>query len=327
MAALYNISDANALINAGKRLHIAGEESLLAKLNKGSWIGGTIPYFLTREGGLVDRERVFITELPKEVEDVKISFVSADRLEAIPNDAPQNGFSLVIIPAMTDVHAIYAMTAEHLPRVFERAIIGWVSGVHLDNLGKQKPKVFNGQTGEMSEDRIVVLHARLPSSHLAAIGIINVFQQGDGDAIVFDETSFSADDCQINGSKARFYDYVQDRKLDLQLPLVADRSGEMINVSFQALDEAGHKVKFYAPVLEGLVYRQAKSIDDYRTKFIENTKNFNVAPAFSCNCILNYLYGKLEGKQAIPVSGPATFGEIAYVLLNQTMVYLNLMKV
>lgn len=47
-------------------------------------------------------------------------------------------------------------------------------------------------------------------------------------------------------------------------------------------------------------------------------------PAFSCNCILNFLYGGLEGERALPIGGPATFGEIAYVLLNQTLVYMEI---
>ena len=51
---------------------------------KGDWIGGTIPYFLTAEGGRVDRERVFVTELPPEVGEVEISFVAPDRLADIP---------------------------------------------------------------------------------------------------------------------------------------------------------------------------------------------------------------------------------------------------
>jgi hypothetical protein len=45
---------------------------------------------------------------------------------------------------------------------------------------------------------------------------------------------------------------------------------------------------------------------------------------FSCNCILNYLYSGLKGKKTAGITGPATFGEIAYQLLNQTMVYLRI---
>jgi hypothetical protein len=42
---------------------------------------------------------------------------------------------------------------------------------------------------------------------------------------------------------------------------------------------------------------------------------------FSCNCILNFLYGGFEGKRINNFNGPITFGEIAYQLINQTLVY------
>ncbi len=326
MSKLCNISEANALIDAGKRLHVAGDEGALAGLHRGTWIGGTIPYFLTREGGVVDRNRVFVTELPESVTGVRTALVAEDELAKVPGEAPGNGFSLAILPGMSRIHAYYALNAERLPKLYEHPIIGWVSGVHLSELGTAKPKVVDGKTGEFCGERLAILHASLPESQIASVGIVNVFQQGAGDRIVFDETSFSGAGCLINGTKTNFYDYVKEHKLDLQLPLVANRSGEMINVSFQALDEASHAVKFYAPVLERVEYRQAAPIGDYRAAFAGRVKDLGISPAFSCNCILNYLYGHLEGKQDIPIGGPATFGEIAYVLLNQTMVYLTVQK-
>ena len=322
MSNLYTVSQANELINAGKRLHIAGDESALTKLDKGVWIGGTIPYFLTQQGGVMDRQRLFVTELPDCVTETRISFVSSDQLASLPEDAPDNGFSLVIVPGMSEVHATYALKAEHLPHIYERPVIGWVAGVHLSEIGTVKPKVVNGMTGEISDDRLVVLHAALPESRLASIGIVNVFQQGTGDTFVFDKTRFSGGDCLINGKSGNFYDYAKERNIDLRFPLVANYSGEMINVSIQELDQATRSVKFYAPVVEGMEYRQAEPVADYRAKFTEHMEALKISPAFSCNCILNYLYGNLEGQQAIPIGGPATFGEIAYVLLNQTMVFL-----
>jgi hypothetical protein len=323
MSKLLSVSDANTLIDAGKRLHVAGDEAVLVKLHKGNWIGGTIPYFLTHEGGMVDRQHVFVSELPPEVIDVKVGLVAVDELERIPGDAPVNGFAIAIIPGMSEVHTQYALKADRLPRIFETPIIGWVSGVHLDELGSTKPKVFNGQTGERSEDRVAVLYAQLAEHAFATIGIVNVFEQGKGDTFVFDKAGFAADSCLINGERASFYDYMVRQHLDVKLPLVANRSGEMINVSFQAVDDEGHSVKFYAPVLENIEYRHAAPIKDYRENFVACTQYINTSPAFSCNCILNYIYGELEGKQYIPIDGPATFGEIAYVILNQTMVYLN----
>ena len=326
MVELMDVAETNALIGTGARLHIAGDEAVLRQLKAGTWIGGTIPYFLTLRGGVTDRERLFVTQLPQSLAEVRISFVSAGELGRIPAEAPKNGFSLVIVPGMSAIHAKYALEAEYLPGIFDRPVTGWVSGVHLSEIGKVKPKVFNGQTRAVSDNQIAVLHAQLPDSLIAAAGIVNVFEQGHGDAFVF-EKGFSASRCLINGSAASFYDYVKDRRLDLRFPLVADRSGAMVNVSFQALDDENRTVKFYAPVLDRTEYRQAAPIGDYRASFAEHIKSLGVSPVFSCNCILNYLYGELEGERPFPISGPATFGEIAYVLLNQTMVYLELHRI
>jgi hypothetical protein len=101
-------------------------------------------------------------------------------------------------------------------------------------------------------------------------------------------------------------------------------SGEMINVSFQGIDDATRSVRFYAPVLAGAEYRQAAALDDYRGSLLAHVAAHPVTPVFSCNCILNYLYADLAGDKALSINGPATFGEIAYVLLNQTLVYLEL---
>ncbi len=323
MSKLCNISEANALIDAGKRLHVAGDEAALTRLHRGEWIGGTIPYFLTNTGGLVDRNRVFVTELPESVTAAKIALLGENELARLTGEAPENGFSLVILPGMSRIHASYALNAERLPRLYEKPIIGWVSGVHLAELSTAKPKTVDGKTGEFSGDRLAVLHAALPDEQMAGIGIVNVFEQGAGDTIIFDETGFSGAACTINGARANFFDYAKETKLDLRLPLVANRSGEMINVSFQALDEASRSVTFYAPVLERMEYRQAAPVGDYRAAFARRVNSLGISPAFSCNCILNYLYGNLEGEQEIPIGGPATFGEIAYVLLNQTMVHLT----
>ncbi len=46
------------------------------------------------------------------------------------------------------------------------------------------------------------------------------------------------------------------------------------------------------------------------------------AVAFSCNCILDDLYSELAGKRTGIFTGPVTFGEIAYQLVNQTLAYL-----
>jgi hypothetical protein len=68
-------------------------------------------------------------------------------------------------------------------------------------------------------------------------------------------------------------------------------------------------------------------VADYVKSFAASMPAGSVNTAFSCNCILNYLYADLEGKKTGSITGPITFGEIAYQLLNQTLTYLEILEV
>jgi hypothetical protein len=84
-------------------------------------------------------------------------------------------------------------------------------------------------------------------------------------------------------------------------------------------------VSLYAPVFPGVDYRLARPVPDYAAAFRARLAGYDASgAAFSCNCILNFLFGELEGKAIGGIEGPVTFGEIAYQLLNQTMVVVRL---
>jgi len=100
-------------------------------------------------------------------------------------------------------------------------------------------------------------------------------------------------------------------------------SGAMVNVSFQGINEADGIVNLYAPVFIGIEYKIADSVDNYVEAFKKALPQ-GASPIFSCNCILNFLYSKLEGQVVEKMYGPVTFGEIAYQLVNQTLVYLEI---
>jgi hypothetical protein len=320
---LKSVQEATADIRAGKCLAIAGDEALLSALPKGTWIGGTIPYFMDAVGGTVSRTQVSVQDLTGLVSSASIRSYSAEELQRIPEDAPENGFSILIIPATSEAHTVYAQKAPDFEGIFMHAILGWIAGVHLEDLGKVAPKVFNGLTGTASAQDAVVLHCAIPQGHTASIGIVNLFKQGAGDTITFREGGFSVRDCFVNGERENLAKYLKRKNIDTRLPLVADYSGAMVNVSFQAVREADGAVDLYAPVFSDVEYRIAAPVQDY-------IKEFNLAlprdtkAAFSCNCILNYLYCELEGKKTEGIYGPITFGEIAYQLLNQTLVYLEI---
>ncbi len=323
-----SIADASAIIEEGRTLILAGDESALRNMPQGDWIGGTIPYFITGEhGGMSTRDMVFVTDLTGVVTGAKIAFYDQGTLSRVYAEGPKHGFSFIIIPASNMTHLFFALKAPSFREFGVRPLIGWIAGVHLDDLGKKTPKVFNGQTGEAFEEGALVLQAELPANKVAEIGIVNLFEQGDGDTLVFPADGFVVKSVLVNGEKMNLAAYLLDKKLDTRLPLVADYSGAQVNISFQAINEADGTVQFYAPVFSGVRYKHAKPVGDYIQGFEQLLRKESSLEAdrvvFSCNCILNYLYSELEGKKTAPFTGPMTFGEIAYQLLNQTLVYLQ----
>lgn len=324
---MYDVEEVREKINNGETLLIAGDEDILKQLPQGKWIGGTIPYFMAEEGGLSTKSRIYITKLPDYINHISIKTYDKQDIKSIFMDEPNKSVSFIIIPASSEIHLSFALKAPTFEGFATRPLIGWISGIHLDDLGKITAKVFNGENREMLENKAVVMHAELPEDMYPEVKILNIFEQGEGDVIKFPEDGFNAKQVHVNGENINFAEYITKKGLDIKLPLVANYSGAMINTSFQAVDEEDGRVDFYAPVFKGVEYKQAKPIDDYISKFLSQMPEEGIENiVFSCNCILNYLYAELEGKQTGEFTGPMTFGEIAFQLLNQTMAYLRIMK-
>lgn len=312
-------------IKAGERLLLAAEENVLLSLPAGVWIGGTIPYFMGDTGGVVSREAIYATELPPELSPCRITLYTPSTLSKIAKEAPENGVTFLILPAGSQVHSDYAQNAINYSDMYLKPIVGWVAGVHLDDLGKAAPAVIDGRTVTAYTDKAIALHGSLPQDKLAKLGIVNLFSQGSGDVITFTKGGFLVKDCLVNGVEQNLAEYLVSHKIDTRLPLVADYSGAMINVSVQNVDTENGVVSLYAPVFTHIDYRVAAPVSDYVTSFAKALPK-GVKALFSCNCILNFLYSELEGKTTEGMTGPITFGEIAYQLLNQTLVYLTIEK-
>ncbi len=322
---LCTAAEVSQMIADGETLLLAADEALLTGLPRGNWIGGTIPYFMSGErGGTEDHEHIFVTRFPAEAVVHDLRLYSEETLADFADAGPENGFSIVLLPAFSKVHALYAENITHWSNAFARPVAGWVAGVALDSIGRVTPKVFDGRTGIGSDAHAAILHIALPESHYADIDIVNLFEQGDGEPIEFPAAGFSAQDVLIGGERWNLAAYIAEKKIDTRLPLVANYAGAMINVSLEKTDPDTGDVHFYAPVFPGYEYRFARPVEDYTAEFLERTSSLDTEPAFSCNCILNYLYAGLEGQRTSHLVGPITFGEIAYVLLNQTLVYLKI---
>ncbi len=319
---LMSVEETGLLLSQGRRLLVAGDEALLRRLPRGAWIGGTIPYFMSADGALRTESSLFVTELPELVEKASVKAYSAKGLPGLHADAFDYGISFLILPAGSEAHLTFACEAPSWPDLLLKPVVGWVSGVPVEQIGKRQALVFDGETLAAHAAEAVVMHLALPRTVTPTIDIVNIFEQGAGDAIRFEKTGFGATHCLVNGERRDFAQYLSQTKADTRLPLVADYCGALINIAIQSVDPA-KGVGFYAPVFEGVTYKLAAPVADYAAEFRRRMPTGR-SPAFSCNCILNYLYGELEGKRTEGFVGPITFGEIAYQLLNQTLVYVEL---
>ena len=317
---LLSFDETSKMISSGKLLHIAGTESLIRKLPKGNWVGGSTEYFMAKSGGIVTNELLFVTELP--FSEYKISTYNVDNISNVTIDAYDNGFTILILPFDSAVHMAYAAKAPEFEGMYIKNIAGWISGLNL-SAPDQTPIAANGQAGESFSDRAVAMHVCAPDGKTVSIGIINIFSQDDSSPIIeFTEEGFSAQTCLVDNKEVVFADYIEQSGIDTKYPLVGDYSGADVNVSFKSVDNG--IVSFYAPVFPGIKYRVANRFSDYVAEFSDHLKHLTDADSvFSCNCILNFLYGELEGKEIDAFFGPITFGEIAYQLVNQTLAYVT----
>ncbi|MBS1700483.1 MAG: hypothetical protein JST12_02390 [Armatimonadetes bacterium] len=324
---LLTLEQASQLLTQPGAYLVAADANVLCQLPKGNWIGGSIPYFIAEEGGVVSQNRVFVTKLPEATKIVSTQLVSEADMPNVYRNMPENGFGVIILPATSPSHLSFALNAPSYEDFAMKPLVGWISGVHLSELGKTTPTVFDGRNGRSSESDAVLMYLDLDADYVCDMGIVNIFTQGGGDTLEFPETSFSVKDVLVNGVKQNFAEYLKANKVDIKNPLVANYAGAMINVSFQGIDEANQIVNLYAPVFQGAEYKLADPIQDYVGQFTSQMPKDSDSIAFSCNCILNFLYSELEGKKTGNVTGPITFGEVAFQLLNQTMVYLTLEKI
>lgn len=319
--ALCRVEDVAARIRAGARLLLAGERALLARLPPGDWIGGTIPYFMTPDGGCMSTEWLCVTELPECAFEVSTRVHGLEELEGVYAE-DEDVVGVLILPHGSAVHESFALNAPEYRGFAGRPLLGWVAGVRLDRVGVERPACFCGGP-EPLEDRAVELRFRLPGRMRARIELMNLFEQGDGEVLCFPDTGMVAREVVAGGARRVLADYLVEAGIDVRLPLVTEWRGTWVNVSVKRVDRERGEVEFYAPVRAGAEYRWARPMADYTRAFEARAGDLSrEGVVFSCNCILNYIYSGLEGRgQGLP-PGPMAFGEIGYQLLNQTWVSL-----
>lgn len=323
---LFNLEEVSKKILENKILILAGDEDLLSKLPQGRWIAGTIPYYMDIEGGVKTKKKIFVTDITHLAKNVNIKTYEVNELKNLASNYYGNGFSYIIIPSFSVIHTFYAENCYLIKNIFTQPLIGWISGFDLDDKTKIKGKVFTGLNIESLDSKAVVMHVELIEEIALNMGTINLFEPGNGEIINFKQIGFKITNCIINEKEMSFAKYLLENEIDTSLPLVSYFDNKKVNVSIKEVNLEEDYVEFYAPVFSFLDYQIASPVGLYEMEFEEALRINDINPVLSCNCILNYLYASLEGKKTGGITGPITFGEIAHVLLNQTMVYLELKK-
>jgi hypothetical protein len=166
------------------------------------------------------------------------------------------------------------------------------------------------------------MRVTLPQDKIAEVDVVNIFEPDSGDIITTEQDGFEFQSLCVNGIRTNFPRYIRTHWSDRNLPLVANYHGVMVNSSFQMIDDKTGMAKFYAPLFKGIEYRVAKPVRDYEKKFLLSVPTTKAgSTSFSFNCILNDpLLKNLDVDLSTIFMGPITFGEIAFQLLNQTLV-------
>ena len=321
MDMLYNIKQVIELIKQKRVLVLAGPEALLNELPAGSFIGGSCYYFINKGTGERLNDRIFVYDLTDYIKNYKILTYNDNTLKEIYTDAFRHGFSYIIVPFKGTAHTELAANLPDYVDFASKPLYGFVSGVVWEHLSENRAVVVSGLNKFISNEDAVVLHVELPENMYAEVDIIDPFEPDATIECRFPETSFIINEAYVNNECVNFATFLKENKKDLRFPLMCSEFGAKVNVSF--IELKNRTVVMASPVFKGATYYFAKVVNNYGLLFKEKIEK---APAFSCNCILNYQYMGLH-KTIISnhLDGPTTFGEIAYRLLNQTLANLYIM--
>ena len=174
------------------------------------------------------REQLLVQQLPSDGRAAwRVSTYDANTISRITDDAPENGYTFLLIPAFSDAHLAYGKDAPGFKDLYQHPIIGWITGVHLDDLATKEPKVFNGIVGEVHSDLALACHVPLPADKMAFVDIVNIFARSAGPDMRFATDGFTVTDCSIGGETTNFARWLAQKRWTLGsrwLPTITARS-------------------------------------------------------------------------------------------------------
>ncbi|MBQ9469395.1 MAG: hypothetical protein IJU72_00410 [Bacteroidales bacterium] len=325
MNKLYTRNEVIDLIGEGRVMLLSGSEQMLSNLPKGSWIGGTAPYFMDGVGKISD-DMIYVDDLTQYAAEVRIEELDEANIHQIALHGFDNGFSVLILPIDAPVYFSFASNSLQYDRIFDNPIVGYVACCRLEDYGRVHPATGVGTTGALSTSKAAVMHVRLPEGYTARAEIMN-FDTIDTStpALKFPKTSFVQSDCLIDGQPGNIAEYLEGvkQRIGRYPQLITSMNGALVNRDTKYVDIDKGEAAFFSPAYEGDEYRIVRPNADYQKAFNDMlaAKQGHIAACFSCTSY--FMFGEFEGKH-IDINGVYAFGEIAYQLLNKTIVTLEI---
>lgn len=323
---LYSKQEVIDFIEAGRVMMLSGSEQALAGLPKGKWIAGTSPYFMDGVGKC-NEEKIFVDDFTLIAKNSKVATYDKNTIQNIAKNGFKNGFVLVTMPIETDVYYTFSDNSLEYEGMFDNPVVGYVACMRMDQYGKVKSKTASGIDGQLSEELASVLYVELPD-HLAARTEIMNFDTIDEETptIVFPKTSFVQSDCLIDGKPGNISDYFEHTvkpKLGGYTQLITSQNGALINRDPKVVNCETGETSFYSSIYAGDEYHLVKNGADYFAMFNDTlkAKKADIATCISC---VSYFFGGNFTDRSIVKNGVYAFGEIAYQILNKTIVTLEI---
>lgn len=321
---LYTKEEVVGFIKEGKVLVLSADEKMLNDLPKGNWIGGTSSYFMDTEGAVLCTDKIFVDDFTDIATGFKIETYTENSINNIALNTFVNGFIVIVIPTDTEVHSEFALNSLTYKNVFNNPLVGYVAGYDLQRTNeKLSSYVYNGLNQDKITDQAIALHIELPKNKIARAEILNIDTiDKSSPKIQFPRTGFLQSECLIDGKLSNIAEYFNKINYD-GLPIIANNNGALINKDIKNISADAKEVSFYSPIFNDETYFLVNNVDDYQKVFEKRLQIEELDVPYSCLCVSFYLRGNLNGKK-INTEAVFTFGEIAFQLLNKTVVYLEI---
>ena len=321
---LYTREQVVEFIKQGRVMHLCGNEETLKDLPKGKWIAGMSPYVMDGVGK-INETKIYVDDFSMIAEKCEFAtFDASDISEIAKRNKYSNGFVFVILPIDSEVYFTFANHSLEYENLYDNPVVGYISSILLSNYGKIQPKVAIGTDGVLHSDKAVVMYVKVSDRLRVRAEIMNMDSIDDTTpALKFPKTGFTQSDCLIDGKPGNIASYLEAVKARIgHYPqLITSQNGALVNRDTKSVDVQKGEAVFFSPAYESDVYYIVKQNNDYQATF--NRRLGRKTDVIACvSCTSYFWLGDFEYKH-IDFNGVYTFGEIAYQLLNKTIVTLE----